>query len=129
MATAKRRYGTGSVYIKHGSYYGQWRTAAGGRANRKLGTARRVGSTDGITRAEAERRLRELMAKVVVASAPDRTFALAAALHLEALTAKGRPRSHVETVESHVRVHLLPYFGSRPIDRLDYEQITRFVAA
>ena len=83
MARAKRRYGTGTVYVKHGSYYGKWWTPAGGRANRKIGPARRPGSADGLTRTEAERRLRELMAEVVVTSAPDRTFALAAALHLD----------------------------------------------
>jgi integrase len=129
MARAKRRYGTGRVYIKHGSYYGTWWTPAGGRANRKIGSVRRPGSADGLTRAEAERRLRELMTEVVVTSAPDRTFALAAGLHLEALTAKGRSRSHVETVESHIRVHLVPYFGTRPIDRLDEELVTRFVVS
>ena len=129
MARAKRRYGTGTVYIKHGSYYGKWWTPAGGRANRKIGPTRRPGSADGLTRAEAERRLRELMAEVIVTSAPDRTFALAADRHLEALTAKGRSRSHLETVESHIRIHLIPYFGTRPIDRIDEEQIIGFVAS
>ena len=40
MAKGKRRYGTGRVYIKHGFYYGTCWTPSGGRANRKIGTAR-----------------------------------------------------------------------------------------
>ena len=129
MARGRRRYGTGNVYVKHGSYYGQWWTAAGGRATRKLGPVRRPGSSDGLTRTEAERRLRELMEEVQSTSTPDRSVADVAQLHLDALTAKGRSRSHVETVESHIRIHIVPFFGRRAIDRVDEDVVTRFVAA
>ena len=118
----------GKVYVKHGSYYGRWWTPAGGRANRLLGPLRRPGSSDGLTRPQAERRLRALMEEVQVTSTPDRSVAHAAELQLDALAAKGRSRSHLETAESHVRIHLLPFFGARPIDRVDEDQITRFIA-
>jgi integrase len=42
--------------------------------------------------------------------------------------AKGRSQSHVETVESHIRVHLAPVLGNRPIDRIDEDDITRLMA-
>ena len=129
MARGRRRYGTGNVYVKHGSYYGQWWTTAGGRATRKLGPVRSPGSSDGLTRAEAERRLRELMEEVRSTSTRDRSLADAAQLHLDALIAKGRSRSHIETVESHIRIHIVPFFGSRAIDRVDEDVVTRFVAA
>jgi hypothetical protein len=45
------------VYLKHGCYYGRWYTAAGGRANRKLGPARKPGTAVGLTQAQAEKRL------------------------------------------------------------------------
>jgi hypothetical protein len=35
MARAKRANGAGSIYIKHGAYYGRWVTLEGGMANRK----------------------------------------------------------------------------------------------
>ncbi len=125
----RRRHGTGEVYVKHGSYYGRWWTAHGGRANRRLGPVRRAGSSEGLTRPQAERRLRELMTDVHVTSTPDRTVAHVAQLHLDALVAKGRSRSHVETVESHIRIHLVPRLGARPIDRVSEDDVTRFIAA
>lgn len=38
---AKRGYGTGQLYLKHGAYYGRWRTLDGRKLNRKIG--RRAG--------------------------------------------------------------------------------------
>jgi hypothetical protein len=40
MAKSKRANGAGSVYIKHGAYYGRWLTEGGGHTNRKLGQVR-----------------------------------------------------------------------------------------
>jgi hypothetical protein len=61
MARSKRPNGAGSVYVKHGSFYGRWRTTDGGLANRKLGLVRRPGTREGLTRTQAEKCLRELM--------------------------------------------------------------------
>jgi integrase len=127
-ARARRGRGTGEVYVKHGSYYGRWTTPAGGRANRKLGPVRAPGSTAGLTKPQAERRMRELIDQVRTTSVPDRTLSHVAELYLDALVAKGRSRSHLESVESHIRVHLQPQFGSRAIDRISGDDITRFIA-
>src|SRR5688572_6148043 len=120
---SRRRRGTGEVYVKHGSYYGRWWTDLGGRANRRLGPVRRPGSADGLTRPQAERRPRELMAELKVTSTPDRTVAAVARLHLDALIAKGRSRSHVEAVESHIRIHIGPRLGDRPVDRVGEDEV------
>ena len=56
----KRPYGTGQIYEKSGAYYGRWRTADGRRRNRRLGPKRATGSSQGLTRAMAERALRQL---------------------------------------------------------------------
>jgi hypothetical protein len=50
MARSKRPNGAGSVYIKHGAYYGRWLTVEGGLANRKPGHVRRSGTREGLTR-------------------------------------------------------------------------------
>jgi len=64
-------------------------TDDGGLANRKLGRVRLPGSRDGLTRRQAERRLRELMDVVQVVSDPDRTIEVAGQALLAQLEAKG----------------------------------------
>ena len=112
MARQKRPNGAGVLYIKHGNYYGRWTTADGGRPNRKLGPVRRPGSATGLTRAQAEKRLRELMGTVEVILDPDRTVASVGEVVLAQLEARGCSKSHLETVESHLRVHLVPSSAS-----------------
>jgi hypothetical protein len=55
---SKRSYGTGELYEKHGAYYGRWRTSDERKLNRKVGLVRMPGSSDGLTRAQAERAFR-----------------------------------------------------------------------
>ena len=128
MARTKRANGAGTVYIKNGSYYGRWITVEGGRTNRKLGRVRQPGTRDGITRTQAEKRLRELMAAVQVTSDPERTMAMAGQALLMRLEAKGASKSHLETVESHLRVHLVPFFKEKPLDRITDSDVTRLLA-
>jgi hypothetical protein len=57
---------------------------------------------------QAEERLRELIDEVRDVSNPDRSVADAGHALLEQLEVLGRSRSHRETVESHLRVHIVP---------------------
>src|SRR5206468_1482475 len=57
---AKRGYGTGQLYLKHGAYYGRWRTLDGRKLNRRIGAVRDENVTGGLTRTEAERQFRKL---------------------------------------------------------------------
>jgi hypothetical protein len=58
----KREYGTGTLYIgKDGCWWARWRTHDGRRPHRKLGPARTSGQREGLTKKEAEAKLRELM--------------------------------------------------------------------
>src|SRR4051794_15379498 len=75
---SRRSNGAGTVFIKHGNYYGRWYTPAGGRANRKLGPVRRPGTASGLTRAQAEKRLREMMSARDLTTRPN---AVQLALH------------------------------------------------
>jgi integrase len=127
MAGPRRANGAGSIYIKHRSFYGRWTTADGGLANRKLGAVRRPGTREGLTRGQAEKRLRELMAAIQVTSDPERTITIAGQALLAHLEAKGCSKSHLETVESHLRVHLVPFFKDRALDRISEPQVTRLL--
>ena len=127
MTRTKRPNGAGQLYIKHGNYYGRWIKESGGRANRKLGPVRRPGSNAGLTRAQAERRLQQLMAVAEAVSEPTRTIEVVGQALIGRLEAKGRARSHIQTVEGHLRVHLIPYFGDRSIDRITEDHVTRLI--
>jgi integrase len=127
MPRNKRPNGAGELYIKHGSYYGRWVTASGGKTNRKVGPMRRPGTAAWMTRSQAEKRLHEMMSAIQVATAPDRTMAVAGQALLARLEARSSARSHRETVESHLRVHIVPFFGARALDRIDEDAVTRFV--
>jgi hypothetical protein len=83
-----------------------------GRQGSLVGFAGRPGAAAGLTRAQAEKRLRALMDSVQATVDPERTVAVAGAALLVQLEVKGCARSHLETVESHLRVHLVPFFGS-----------------
>jgi hypothetical protein len=51
----KRTYGIGSLQVVGGSWIGVWREPGGRRFKRKVGPARQPGSSEGLTRAQAER--------------------------------------------------------------------------
>ena len=88
MTRTRRANGAGSVYTKHGSFYGRWTTEGGGHPNRLLGPVRLPGSATGLTRKQAERRLRELMDEVQVTTDVELTVAIAG----QALSNSWRPR-------------------------------------
>ena len=121
MAQRRRAYGSGSLYIEHGIYYGRWYTTAGGRANRRVGPARTPGTTEGLTKRQAEAKLRQIMDGTTgrVTANAGRTVEHVGQLHSEKLIGKGRKPSHVETFDSHLRVHLAPFFRDTPINRIE----------
>jgi len=138
MATqAKRRYGTGHVYGKHGSYYGRWRTSDGRLLNRKLGRARGAGTTDGLTRAQAEKEFRRVQRDEEArprSGAVERRLTLhdASASLRRRLALEGARTSYLQNCESMERVHLVPALGDRRLEtikRADVEALaTRMLA-
>jgi hypothetical protein len=131
MARHRRAYGTGTLYVQNGIYYGRWYTAAGGRANRRIGPVRTPGTTEGLTTKGAEAKLRQLMDGTAgrVVSDPGRTIEHVGRLHAERLLGQGRKTSHVETFDSHLRIHLAPFFDQTPISRLQVTDVERLLAA
>ena len=115
----RRSCGTGRLYIKSGAYYGRW-WIDGRRVNRKLGKVREPGSREGLTKREAEAAMRRQIQLVTAAPTQERLSVADAGDRLvELLELKGRKTSTIEAVRSALRVHLIPQFDDRPLDRID----------
>jgi hypothetical protein len=57
---AKRPYGSGSLTVRRGKWFGQWR-ARNRQVGRVIGPVRQPATSHGYTRAQAERALRVMM--------------------------------------------------------------------
>jgi integrase len=132
---AKRSYGTGRLYVVvdrggRASWYGSW-WAGGTRVKRKIGRKRTTGNADGLTRTQAERALRRLVdATTVVARGQRRTIGEAGdayVAHLEKVME--RKRTTIADYRGYLRRHLAPFFGDRPMDRLEVTEVERYLHA
>ncbi len=133
---ARRSYGTGSLRARRDAqgvetWYGQARV--GDRfIKRALGPKRSPGGRDGLTKAQAERRLRELIdetranpsvsERMTVADAGERRID-----HLEHVMQR-RPTT-VQDYRIMLRRHLGPFFGDRPLERVTSDDVVAYIAA
>jgi hypothetical protein len=122
MSPAKRAYGTGNLYEKHGAWYGRWRTTDGRRFNRRIGPVRSVGEADGLTRRQAERQFRRLQDAEERNPTPVDAGRHTVADACEALRHKkvieGASRSHLANCERYLRLHIGPAIGTKKIDKV-----------
>jgi integrase len=133
--SAKRAYGTGSITERNGSWYGKWRLPDGRQVQRRLG-AIRTRERPGLTKAQAEAALRERMETVtaidvasVIRRPHEHTMAELGALFVShARDVRGLKRTTLTDYEMHVRLHLGPFFGDIPIQRITAERIEEFAA-
>ena len=92
---------------------------------------RTPGSTEGLTKKQAEAKLREIMdgagGRVITDS--NRTIEHVGRLQSAKLSGQGRKISHVETFDSHLRVHLAPFFKQTPINRVGVTDVERLIAS
>ena len=130
----RRSYGSGSLFVRRDAsgreaWYGKW-YAGGRRLKRKIGPKRQRGSSEGLTRAQAER---ELQRKVDAERAVVRsglTIAEAGRLYLEHLEhVLERKPTTLGDYRSILRRHAEPFFGGRPLERVDAEDVRRFLVA
>jgi integrase len=131
-ATQRRTYGTGSLYPVVGSggreaWYGRWRVG-GQQLNRRIGPKRRRGETTGLTKAEAEAKLRRMRLASEERPPPDTTVTVveAAELMMLELEAIGRRPSTLATYRSLFETHLKWHLGDEPLERVmrrDVEEI------
>ena len=125
----RRSYGSGSITIRNGAYYGKWR-AGGQQIKRKLGPVRQPGTRSGLTKAQAEGQLRKLMAEVSYTPPAARlSFREVAERYLDHVQAvRQRKTSTVSDYRSMLNAHLDPYFGSRAIERITADEIASYMA-
>ena len=128
---SRRSYGTGSIIVRRGAYYGKWRVGDR-QVMRKLGAARNPGSREGLMRKQAEAVLRRLMQEVRVApTAYERlTVEEVGARYLRHLEhVLERKRTTVADYGSILHRHLVPHFGSQAIERITAEHVAAYMAA
>lgn len=135
VRTGRRLPGTGRLLIRRTpdgteTYYGTW-YANGRRLKRRIGPRRgRNERAGGLTERQAEDTLRRLIADTEVrAPVTDRmTIVDIGALYIRNAERRGRKKSTLLDIDSDIRVHLKPFFGRRPIDTFDYNDVIDLMA-
>src|SRR5687768_128228 len=126
----RRAYGSGSVFVKSDAYYGKWRVH-GRQVMRKLGPIRQPGTRTGLTRAQAEARLRAVMAETSHPAPTERmTFEEMGRryiLHLEEVMQ--RKRTTIQDYRIMLLRHLGPFFGAKEVAKLDAADVTAYISA
>jgi integrase len=108
----RRPRGTGSIRERDGKLYGKF-SVRGKAVERLIGPARQPGSKEGLTRTQAEARLREMMSELSVAPPPvvERiTVKEAGDRLIRQLKLKQRKASTTDNYESILRAQLVPAF-------------------
>lgn len=127
-----RSYGTGSLWARSNArggetWYGQVRV--GGRlVRRAFGPKRAAGSRDGLTRVQAEKRLRELIEEAAPAVAERVTIEQAGREFVRNCRRRQLATSTVMDYESCIRVHLVPFFPEIVISKITDRDIENFMA-
>jgi integrase len=126
----KRAYGSGSIIQERGSWYGKWRVGDR-QVKRRLGPVRPVGSSDGLTRKQAEAALRRLIGEVKILTPEERTtFEQAADRYVHHLEhVMRRKTSTIQDYRIITKRHLGPYFDKTPLERVKTTDIEAYVFA
>ncbi len=131
---ARRSYGSGRLYVETNangveSWYGSW-YSSGRRVKRKIGLKRVPASREGLTRAQAERELRRLTESERPVVRSRLTVAAAGAFYVEHLEhVMERKPTTIGDYQSMLRRHIGPFFGDRPLERIDADDIRRYLTA
>jgi integrase len=121
MRAARRTHGTGSVRVVGTNYYGRWR-ADGKQVERKLGAVRQPHTTRGLTKGQAETKLRELMG--IATTVTERvTVAQAAAAYVSHREALGIKSATIRSYRSIVNSRIVPRIGDQAIGKLTRLQV------
>ena len=130
---ARRPQGTGSLQIRVDAggwehWYGHWR-ANGRQVKRRIGLKRPEGTRDGLTRVQAEAKLRDLITatRVDPRTGEDLDIEEASRRYRLAAERKGRKQSTLDDLESHARVHLVPFFDAKSLGKITAEDVQDFV--
>jgi len=130
----RRSYGSGSLFVRRDAsgreaWYGKW-YAGGRRLKRRIGPRRQRGSSEGLTRAQAERELQRRVDAERAVVRSGLTLAAAGRLYLEHLEhVLERKPTTLGDYRSILRRHAEPFFGPRALERIEAEDIRRFLVA
>ena len=126
----RRSYGSGSLIERDGAWYGKWRIGDR-QVKRKLGPKRAPGTRRGLTRSQAEAKLRSLMEEVsYVAPAERMTVEEATERYLHHVEhVMQRKRSTVQDYRIMLTRHIGPFLGTKAIDRIGPDDVAAFMAA
>jgi integrase len=130
---SRRSYGTGSLFVRHDkrgreTWYGAWRI--NGRAvKRRIGPKRPSGSREGLTRAQAERELRQRMDSDRAASAGRVTVAETGDRLVQHLGAVGRKPTTLDTYRSSLRAHLVIHLADRSLGQIGPQHVEALIVA
>lgn len=129
-ANARRSYGTGSLFESRGAWYGKWRVGDR-QVKRKIAPVRQPGSHDGLTRKQAEAKLRRLMEQTqFVARVARLTFEDVGSRYVHHVEhVMERKPSTVQDYRIMLVRHLAPHFGGKAIERITPDDVAAYVAA
>ncbi len=133
--TSRRGHGAGSLYVRQlasgPTYYGRWRTTDGRRHNSVVGPVRTPSYADGLTKREAEAKLRELIAATPKPTTKPtrRGRSLESAAHAWIVSLEGRRApTYIEDAQSALKHHVLPFFGATTeVATIDHARCEAFV--
>jgi integrase len=127
---ARRSYGTGSLLTATRTdgtrvYYCKFRDATGRQIKRRIGLVRTPHQPDGLTKSQAEQRLRDLMHDLEIAAPVEhaRTLGAAAESWLTHLEATGAKASTVRAYSSAMNKWFLPTLKTKSLDRITTSDI------
>ena len=114
------------MFVKGNTWYGRWRVG-GKQPKRSLGPVKSAQQPGGLTKTQAEAKLREKMAQHKPPPSGELlTFKTVADRHIARLEDLRRKRSTIQDYRQRLRVHLEPAFGPMPIDQIGREDVERF---
>jgi integrase len=106
------------------TWYGKW-SVDGIQIKRRVGLKRKAGTREGLTRAQAEKKLRELMATVEPVRPVDDVLTigdLGQRYHAQ-LVRRGRKKATTVALESILRIWLEPFFTGRDVRTITVEDV------
>src|SRR4051794_25203152 len=119
--SSRRPYGSGSLFEHRGAWYGRWYVGSR-RVKRKIGPKRAPGTSEGLTRSQAEARLRRMMEEVVYTAPAERlTLVDAGIRYIDHLEALGRKRSTIKGYRTILATHLRS-LADRPLQRVTRQE-------
>jgi integrase len=133
VAERRRPYGSGHLWTEKGKRGREvWKCSfyqGGRKIKRTLGPVRQPGSREGLTKTQAESKLRELQRQAAVVVQPGRTTLKEVGdeyiRYLEVVLE--RKRTTIQDYRIMLDSHFVPFFGERDVARIDADRIVAYM--